>query len=58
MIMFLSPRRLPGGKVIAKPAGKVEGKPAELRTIETSVIETKPAQAAISEVSEVASPAT
>jgi translation initiation factor IF-3 len=57
MIMFLSPRRLPGGKVMAKPLGKAEGKPTELRTIETRVIETKPSPALVAEDTEVATSA-
>ena len=57
MIMFLSPRRLPGGKVVAKPLGKLDGKPTELRTIETRVIETKPSPALVPEEAEVATPA-
>jgi translation initiation factor IF-3 len=57
MIMFLSPRRLPGGKVIAKPMGRADGKPTELRTIETRVIETKPSQVLVSDDSEAARPA-
>jgi translation initiation factor IF-3 len=57
MIMFLSPRRLPGGKVVAKPLGKAEGKPTELRTIETRVIETKPSPALVPEDTELATPA-
>jgi hypothetical protein len=57
MIMFLSPRRLPGGKVVAKPLSKAEGKPTELRTIETRVIETKPSPALVTEDTEVATSA-
>jgi hypothetical protein len=37
--------------------GKMDGRPTELRTIETRVIETKPSPVLVSEESEVATPA-
>jgi hypothetical protein len=42
---------------VAKPLGKAEGKPTELRTIETRVIETKPSPALVPEDTELATPA-
>jgi hypothetical protein len=42
---------------VAKPLGKAEAKPTELRTIETRVIETKPSPALVTEDTEVATSA-